>query len=180
MKEAMEEVKSELGRDAVILHTKKYREGGFLGYHSKDVVEVTAAIEDAPERGQKRAPKAVEEAPPKPRTGERPLPVFPANILNQYKTNGTQAGVDMVSPPLDMPSFEPHPAYQEVDSRKEAGAAPELAPPLEPLPEPVPAPKAEEEIKAIEQEEKAAEIICSSQSRKIQRKYRNWKQSFPR
>ncbi len=158
MKEAMEEVKSELGRDAVILHTKKYREGGFLGYHSKDVVEVTAAIEDAPERGQKRAPKAVEEAPPKPRTGERPLPVFPANILNQYKTNGTQAGVDMVSPPLDMPSFEPHPAYQEVDSRKEAGAAPELAPPLEPLPEPVPAPKAEEEIKAIEQEEKAAEI----------------------
>ena len=158
MKEAMEEVKSELGRDAVILHTKKYREGGFLGYHSKDVVEVTAAIEDAPERGQKRAPKAVEETPPKPRTGERPLPVFPANILNQYKTNGTQAGVDMVSPPLDMPSFEPHPAYQEVDSRKEAGAAPELAPPLEPLPEPVPAPKAEEEIKAIEQEEKAAEI----------------------
>ena len=88
MKEAMEEVKSELGRDAVILHTKKYREGGFLGYHSKDVVEVTAAIEDAPERGQKRAPKAVEETPPKPRTGERPLPVFPANILNQYKTFG--------------------------------------------------------------------------------------------
>ena len=61
MKEAMEEVKNELGRDAVILHTKKYREGGFLGYHSKDVVEVTAAIEDAPERGQgKRAPRAVE------------------------------------------------------------------------------------------------------------------------
>ena len=59
MKEAMEEVKNELGRDAVILHTKKYREGGFLGYHSKDVVEVTAAVEDAPERGQgKRAAKA--------------------------------------------------------------------------------------------------------------------------
>ena len=28
MKEAMQQVKDELGRDAVILHTKKYREGG--------------------------------------------------------------------------------------------------------------------------------------------------------
>ena len=163
MKEAMEEVKSELGRDAVILHTKKYREGGFLGYHSKDVVEVTAAIEDAPERGQgKRAPKAVEtveDAPPRPRAGERPMPVFPANILNQYKTNGTQAGVDMVSPPLEMPSFEPHPAYQEMEARRENVLAPEAAPPpMEPSPEPAPEPKAEEEIKAREQEEKAAEV----------------------
>ena len=46
MKEAMQQVKEELGSDAVILHTKKYREGGFLGYHSREVVEVTAAIED--------------------------------------------------------------------------------------------------------------------------------------
>ena len=137
MQEAMEEVKSELGRDAVILHTKKYREGGFLGYHSKDVVEVTAAIEDAPERGQgKRAPQAVEtveDAPPRPRAGERPMPVFPANILNQYKTNGTQAGVDMVSPPLEMPSFEPHPAYQEMEARRENVPAPEAAPPRLPV-----------------------------------------------
>ena len=46
MKEAMEQVKEELGRDAVILHTKKYREGGFMGYNGKEVVEVTAAIEE--------------------------------------------------------------------------------------------------------------------------------------
>ena len=32
-------VKDELGRDAVILHTKRYRQGGFLGYKSKEVVE---------------------------------------------------------------------------------------------------------------------------------------------
>ena len=151
MKEAMEEVKNELGRDAVILHTKKYREGGFLGYHSKDVVEVTAAIEDAPAKGQgKRAPKAVEtveENAPQTRAGERPMPVFPANILNQYKTNGTQAGVDIVSPPLEMPSFEPRPASQEV----EAGTAAEAVLPMELLP------GAEEEAREKETEEKAAE-----------------------
>ena len=126
MKEAMEEVKNELGRDAVILHTKKYREGGFLGYHSKDVVEVTAAVEDAPERGQgKRAAKAQvmqEESPHPALAGERPVPVFPANILNQYKTNGTQAGVDIVSQPLEMPSFEPRHAHQVLEAKGELGA----------------------------------------------------------
>ena len=35
-------VKDELGRDAVILHTKRYKQGGFLGYKAKEVVEVTA------------------------------------------------------------------------------------------------------------------------------------------
>ena len=108
MKEAMEEVKNELGRDAVILHTKKYREGGFLGYHSKNVVEVTAAVEDAPKKagGKKAAAKAESPSLPSGQGGERAtMPVFPANVLNQYKTNGTQAGVDLVSNPIEMPDF---------------------------------------------------------------------------
>lgn len=108
MKEAMEEVKNELGRDAVILHTKKYREGGFLGYHSKNVVEVTAAVEDAPKKagGKKAAAKAEASSLTTGQGGERStMPVFPANVLNQYKTNGTQAGVDLVSNPIEMPDF---------------------------------------------------------------------------
>ena len=55
MKEAMQQVKADLGADAVILHTKKYREGGILGFNAKEVVEVTAAIEDAPEPPKKKA-----------------------------------------------------------------------------------------------------------------------------
>ena len=35
MKEAMQKVKAELGADAVILHTKKYREGGIFGTCSR-------------------------------------------------------------------------------------------------------------------------------------------------
>lgn len=48
LKEAMAMVKDELGSDAVILNTKRYREGGFLGLNSKEIVEVTAAIDDEP------------------------------------------------------------------------------------------------------------------------------------
>lgn len=40
-------VKEELGSDAVILHTKRYKKkSGILGLKSKSVVEVTAAVED--------------------------------------------------------------------------------------------------------------------------------------
>jgi len=57
MKEAMQQVKAELGADAVILHTKKYREGGILGFNAREVVEVTAAIEDTPEPPKKKEPQ---------------------------------------------------------------------------------------------------------------------------
>ena len=43
MKEAVAKMKAELGDDAVILHTKKYKEGGLLGLGSKEMVEITAA-----------------------------------------------------------------------------------------------------------------------------------------
>lgn len=45
MQEAMERIKSELGKDAVILHTRYFKEGGFLGFFCKNYVEVTAAVD---------------------------------------------------------------------------------------------------------------------------------------
>lgn len=93
-------VKDELGRDAVILHTKRYRQGGFLGYKSKEVVEVTAAIDDAPRRPRTKLPPtsrrrtktaalAVPTAPVPPRQSA------PRQVLNQYKTAGTEEGVSL-------------------------------------------------------------------------------------
>lgn len=58
LKEAMANVKAELGVDAVILHTSKTKKGGILGFHSKEVVEVIAAVEDE---------------------ASKPAPVVPAN-----------------------------------------------------------------------------------------------------
>ena len=45
MQEAMAKVKNEMGNDAVILHTRHFKEGGFLGLFAKNYVEVTAALE---------------------------------------------------------------------------------------------------------------------------------------
>lgn len=45
MQDAMAQVKNDLGRDAVILHTRRLRKGGFLGFFTKEVVEVMAALD---------------------------------------------------------------------------------------------------------------------------------------
>lgn len=44
--EAMDQVRAELGSDAVILHTRAIRQGGFFGFFGKKMVEVTAAVEE--------------------------------------------------------------------------------------------------------------------------------------
>lgn len=104
MKEAMERVKAEMGSDAVILHTKKYKEGGILGYGSQEMVEVTAAIEETPPM-PKQKPTAEPAVKPA-------APVLPQSVLSQYKTNGTAEGVamaangsDLVMPPIGTPDF---------------------------------------------------------------------------
>lgn len=48
----MAEVKSEMGLDAVILQTRRLRQGGFLGMMANEVVEVTAAIDPEAVRGK--------------------------------------------------------------------------------------------------------------------------------
>lgn len=99
LKEARAMVKDELGPDAVILHTKQYRQGGFLGIQSKEVVEVTAAVDDTPRRPrvklpamprQSRQTPLAESEPPKPQMAARPR-----NVLSQYKTAGTEKGVSI-------------------------------------------------------------------------------------
>lgn len=51
--ETMGKVKRELGSEAVILQTREFREGGFLGLFGKLRVEITAAIEEKPVTAQK-------------------------------------------------------------------------------------------------------------------------------
>jgi len=46
--ETMGKVKRELGSEAVILQTREFREGGFMGLFGKAKVEITAAIEENP------------------------------------------------------------------------------------------------------------------------------------
>ncbi len=48
MAAALAQVKRELGADAVILHTRTYRQGGVLGFGARPVVEITASDEVRP------------------------------------------------------------------------------------------------------------------------------------
>jgi flagellar biosynthesis protein FlhF len=45
LQEAMVKVKMEMGKEAIILHTRKFKEGGFFGFFGKVMFEVTAAVE---------------------------------------------------------------------------------------------------------------------------------------
>ncbi|MGM0472466.1 MAG: flagellar biosynthesis protein FlhF, partial [Bacillota bacterium] len=46
MQEAMFKVKADLGADAIILHTRKFKKGGFFGLFGKQMVEVIATLEE--------------------------------------------------------------------------------------------------------------------------------------
>ncbi len=83
-------VKAELGIDAVILHIKRYKKGGFFGYKGKEMVEVTAAVED---RLLVKKTKKI--------TGEKTVtkPIVPRNVLSQYKISGTPQAV-VLPPPV--------------------------------------------------------------------------------
>jgi flagellar biosynthesis protein FlhF len=56
MAEALRMVKSELGPDAMILSTKKENTGGILGFFSKSVYRVTAAVDPVPRQAPSPAP----------------------------------------------------------------------------------------------------------------------------
>ncbi len=82
MKDAMAAMKAELGEDAVILHSKKYKEGGILGIGSREVVEITAAVEES------SMPKKTETPRLKHPT------VATSSMLSRYKTDGTAQAVE--------------------------------------------------------------------------------------
>ncbi|MBC9783433.1 flagellar biosynthesis protein FlhF [Heliobacterium chlorum] len=46
VQEAMNKMKAEMGKDAIILHTRKIKEGGFFGFFAREMVEITGAVED--------------------------------------------------------------------------------------------------------------------------------------
>lgn len=74
MPEALRMVKAELGPDAMILSTKKEQTGGFLGFFSKQVYRVTAAIDPARRQAPPPAAPAVyREPPPRERTAREEM-----------------------------------------------------------------------------------------------------------
>lgn len=73
MPEALRLVKAELGPDAMILSTKKERTGGFLGFFSKQVYRVTAAIDPVRKPAPPPPPVVYREPPPRERTAKEEM-----------------------------------------------------------------------------------------------------------
>ncbi len=56
MPDALGQIRNELGKEAVILNTKEFRSGGFLGLFSKRKIEVIAAVDESKRRLDQQAP----------------------------------------------------------------------------------------------------------------------------
>ena len=136
MKEAMAQVKDELGDDAVILHTKKIKKGGILGYGAKEFFEVTAALDETPRRPpRKRAERLPTLAELQAQAAGVEEPPKSAVPLPQGRAGAPAAPVPMPTPvpttapvPTPVPTVAPLPAAAPLPVAAPAPAAWETSP----------------------------------------------------
>ncbi|MEO1007069.1 MAG: flagellar biosynthesis protein FlhF [Planctomycetota bacterium] len=74
MADAIDAVQRDMGRDAVILHTRNYRVGGLFGIGGRPVVEVTASPASAVRTRQKSRASRSAPATPRPAAASTPKP----------------------------------------------------------------------------------------------------------
>lgn len=108
MQEAMSQVKSQLGIDAVILHTRRFHKGGILGYMGKEMIEVTAAVEDKP---------PVVSTPKLPST--MPEVMVPQNIVKQYTNAGSKLPASSILSTSEMKEEVPENFLDKNESKQE-------------------------------------------------------------
>ncbi|HZW06306.1 MAG TPA: hypothetical protein VFF65_04210, partial [Phycisphaerales bacterium] len=76
MADALSQVKKDLGKDAVILHTRSYKAGAIFGLGGKPTVEITASVDvNTPARGGTGGSRARSEQP-------EPAPAPPGSRIN--------------------------------------------------------------------------------------------------
>jgi len=112
MADAIDAVQRELGRDAIILHTRNYKVGGLFGIGGRPVVEVTASpasVVRERQRGQATSRKPARD-PQKPKPSPMPLkptaevPVDPTSpqrrreLLERYTALASAQGAPQPAP----------------------------------------------------------------------------------
>jgi flagellar biosynthesis protein FlhF len=115
MADALAAVKKDLGKDAVILHTKQVRVGGLFGLGRKSMVEVTASDEQPPARrdqtrtGQRSATTS---RPEPSRSREPRLNDAARDVLGPLLagTYGASRGIAAAVPGASAPATAPAPA----------------------------------------------------------------------
>ena len=107
MAEALEFVKSDLGTDAVILHTRTFERGGFFGLGRRSVVEITAARSQDMPRIESRTESRASRVEPKPRpvaAGEAGDAHRMTAAARAYGIQSVPVGEPRANEPLDMES----------------------------------------------------------------------------
>jgi len=133
MADALTMVKAHMGSDAMILHTRAYKQGGVLGFGAKTVIEVTASVDDDKPRRRKsaRSPRPALNTPtrpplvgplnPQPAAGDLIRRTYAAALSEQahaaqasaYATQATDSyqnqAFNSAKPTLTPPAFPPPP-----------------------------------------------------------------------
>jgi flagellar biosynthesis protein FlhF len=92
MPDALQRIRSDLGKDAVILNTKEVRSGGFLGFFSRKQIEVIAAIDSIAASSGSAGSAAVQSIHQKPASPERVYRESPIN------SQGSLSNITATSP----------------------------------------------------------------------------------
>lgn len=121
MAEALARVKQDLGPDAVILHTRTFRDGGMLGFGTRDVVEITASTDSSVVRPQR--PRPVAQSPRDP--GLRP-PVTKSPSRDEPARQAQPAPADrfIATPPWFSRSKDGGPVPTTFGTPARVGASP--------------------------------------------------------
>ncbi len=122
MSDALAKVKSELGRDAVILHTRTIKRGGFLGIGAQSMVEISATAD--PRLGAMRAAaKRGEFDPGRSGSGaKRQATCDPARSDANVGDQGSPTPAVAASAPAPSPARMPESAQRQA-AQCELGAA---------------------------------------------------------
>jgi flagellar biosynthesis protein FlhF len=134
MPDALQKIRSDLGKDAVILNTKEIRSGSFLGLFGKKKIEVIAAVDSiasAPGSGAKPAPVRASIARPQP----GPNPAASEAVMEQEQLAFPE--VPDVLPPAAARRQEPAPAPTEAAPSAAAAMAAQAGVYAPPRPSPV-------------------------------------------
>jgi len=144
MAEALSEVKKDLGRDAVILHTRTIRVGGVLGVGKRSIVEITASDQEpGPPRTRPR-PRVPTTRLPATAPAPMPLSIQP-QVMAHANTSSPAASPARHAPPpapAQAPSntqsdeFIAGMPWASVFEQQPTRSQPQVPPPQPPAPQP--------------------------------------------
>jgi flagellar biosynthesis protein FlhF len=142
MPDALAQIRTDLGKDAVILNTKEIRSGGFLGLFSKKKIEVIAATDALGKAESKPKAAPVQRAVP-------PQSATPVAVLEQPRTAKEDRAAELLESierlaGKQSPPVEPEPAPRPVVPMSLGAAAygaktVQASAPAAPVPAPAPA-----------------------------------------